>query len=327
MTRVLALLVLLAATAAAAENPVELRVATLAPTGSAWAKIMDRGATALAAATSGRVRMRVYYGGVQGDERDVVRKMRLGQLDGAALTAVGLGLIEPQVLILQLPYLFSSEQQLDHVRDALTPDFAARLDAAGFVLVSWGDLGWVHTYFAVDVRNAAELRAVKFAQLADDPISRELFAVLGLNGVPLGIAEIQPALQTGSVQACAGPPLGAVALQWTPRLKSMTDRPASYAIGAMVLKKSAFEKLSPADRELFLIGARLTGAELVASVRRDNERAKNAMRKAGVAVVAVPEEAHALFVAAGKQVWQRLAGKLYPPELLARVVQLVAERP
>jgi glycerate-2-kinase/TRAP-type C4-dicarboxylate transport system substrate-binding protein len=325
MTRALALL-LLAASSAAAE-PVELRVATLAPAGSAWARIMEQGAARLAEETAGRARMRFYFGGAQGDERDVVRKMRLGQLDGAALTAVGLGLIHPDVLVLQLPYLFSSERQLDRTRDAVTPELARGFAEAGFVLLAWGDLGWVHTFSTVEIKTAADLRAVRFAQLADDPISRELYAVLGLNGVPLAIPEILPALQTGSVQACAGPPLGAVALQWYPRLRFMTDRPASYAIGALVLTRRSFERLAPADRELLLAGARQTGAELVASVRRDNERAKNAIRKAGVAVVAVPDDAHALFALAGRQVWQRLAGKLYPRELLDRVVRLAAEPP
>jgi TRAP-type transport system periplasmic protein len=305
--------------------PVELRLATLAPAGSAWAKIMEEGGARLAAETAGRARLRIYFGGVQGDERDVVRKMKLGQLDGAALTAVGLGMISSEILVLQLPYLFSSEKQLDHVRDVIGPELAAHLEDAGFVLVSWGDVGWVHSYFSVEIKTAEDLGKVKFAQWVDDPISREMFAVLGVNGVPMGITDILPALQTGAVQACAGPPLAAVAFQWYPRLKYITDKPASYAIGALVLRKSAFEQLAPADRELLLRGARETGAKLVASVRRDNERAKKAMLKAGLTMVTVPDAAQAAFVAAGKQVWTRLAGKLYSKELLERVIRVAAD--
>jgi TRAP-type C4-dicarboxylate transport system substrate-binding protein len=287
---------------------------------------MEEGAARLDRDTGGRVRFRIYFGGAQGDERDVVRKMKLGQLDGAALTAVGLGLIATDVLVLQLPYLFSSEEELDRVREAVAPELEKKLDEAGFVLVSWGDLGWVHTYFTTEIRGAADLAAVKFAQLADDPISRELYAVLGLNGVPLGVNEILPALQTGAVQACAAPPLAAIVLQWYPKLRFMSDRPASYAIGAMVLRKAAFAQLPAAQRELLLRGARETGQKLVASVRRDNERAKKALLKAGLTVVKVPDDAQAALVAAGREVWRRLAGKLYSQALLDRVLGALRAR-
>lgn len=302
------------------ETPVELRIATLAPTGSAWAKIMEEGAARLDRETGGRARLRIYFGGSQGDERDVVRKMKLDQLDGAALTAVGLGLISTDVLVLQLPYLFSSEAELDRVRDAVAPELEKKIDEAGFVLVSWGDLGWVHTYFTTEIKTTADLKAVKFAQLADDPISREMYAALGLNGVPMGVHEILPALQTGAVQACAAPPLAAIVLQWYPKLRFMTDRPATYAIGAMVLRKAAFARLAKSDQELLLRGGRETGEKLVASVRRDNERAKKALLKAGLVVMKVPDDAQAALVAAGRDVWQRLAGKLYARELLERVL-------
>ena len=321
----LSLLALLAISSVARAEPIELRLATLAPNGSAWAKIMQEGEQRLAADTEGRVRFRIYFSGSQGDERDVVRKMKLGQLDGGALTAVGLGMILPEILVLQLPYLFTSEKQLDHVRNVLGPELAKRLDEAGFVLVAWGDVGWVHTYFTVPIAGAGDFQGIKFAQWVDDPISREMYAVLGVNGVPLGIADIRMALQTGSVQACAAPPLAAVALQWYPKLAYMTDRPSSYAIGALILRKPAFERLTPADREVLMAGARMTGSKLVASVRRDNERAKKAILKSGVQMIAVPDDVHERLVGAGKQVWKRLAGKLYSQAFLDRVVALAAE--
>jgi TRAP-type transport system periplasmic protein len=325
MRRVLPLLAVLALAPVARAEPIELRLATLAPNGSSWAKIMQEGDRRLGVATEGRVRFRIYFSGSQGDERDVVRKMKLGQLDGGALTAVGLGMILPEVLVLQLPYLFTSEKQLDHVRDVLTPELTRRLDEAGFVLVAWGDVGWVHTYFTVPVAGAADFKGIEFAQWVDDPISREMLAVLGVNGVPLGIADIRMALQTGAVQACAAPPLAAVALQWYPKLAFMTDRPSSYAIGALVLRKAAFERLTADDRQRLLDGARATGQELVASVRRDNERAKRAISKSGVQMIAVPPDVHERLVGAGKEVWKRLTGKLYSQALLDRVVALAAE--
>jgi TRAP-type C4-dicarboxylate transport system substrate-binding protein len=324
MRAVFLLLVLCASPVVSAE-PVELRIATLAPSGSAWAKIMEEGNSRLSTETEGRARFRIYFNGAQGDERDVVRKMKLGQIDGAALTTVGLGMISPDLLVLQLPYLFQSEKQLDHVRDTLGPEFAKRLDAAGYVLVSWGDVGWVHTFFTADVKSPADVTKAKFAQLADDPISKEMFAALGVNGVPMGIIDIRRELQLGSVQAANAPPLAVVALQWHTALKYMADKPSTYAIGALILRKSAFERMTPADREALLRGAKETGAKLVATVRRDNQRATKALAKAGIVTVVVPDETQARLVAAAAKVRGKLAGKLYSKEILDLVVRTAAE--
>jgi TRAP-type transport system periplasmic protein len=324
---VIRFVVLLSLLAAPAAADVEIRIASLAPAGSSWAKTMSESSTVLEHETEGRVRLKFYFSGSQGDERDVVRKMKLDQLDGAALTAVGLGMIQPDLLVLELPYLFTSDAQVDHVRAKLGPDFEKELADAGYVLVSWGDVGWVHTYFTTEIRTPAELAALRFWEWTDDPISREMLEILGVNGVPLGLPDVLQALQTGTIQACAAPPLAAVALQWYPKLKYMTDRPPAYAIGALVIKKPVLDRLAPGDRERLLRGGRETGARLTAGVRRDNERAKNAMLRSGVVMVHIPDETQARLVAAGKQVWQRLAGKLYSKELLEKVIQAVAEAP
>ena len=327
MIRAVSVLLLLLGCPAIAAADTEIRVATLAPPGSAWAKVMDAGNKRLVTETGGRVRMRIYFGGQQGDERDVVRKMKLGQLDGAALTAVGLGLIQPDILVLQLPYLFSSDRQIDHVRAVLGPDFARELEAAGYVLVSWGDVGWSYTYSTVKIDTREALAAAKVWQWIDDPIVREYFSIIGVNGVPLGLPDVLPALQTGAIQACYGPPLAAVALQWYSKIKYMTDRPSGYGVGAFVIRKEIFETLSAADREIMLVGGRETGAQLSALVRRDNERARSAMTKAGIETVHVSDVAQLALAAAGRVVWDRLAGKLYSKELLEKVLRTVADTP
>jgi TRAP-type C4-dicarboxylate transport system substrate-binding protein len=316
-----------AATATTAEAQTEIKVATLAPAGSAWARIMADGATQLEAATQGRVKLHYYFSGSQGDERDVVRKMKLGQLDGAALTAVGLGLIQPDVLVLQLPFMFKNDKQIDQVREKLGPDFEKEFTDAGYTLVSWGDVGWVVSYSQVNVTTLAELQKVKTWVWVDDPIVRDYFTVLGVNAVPLGVPEVLTSLETGAVQAVYGPPLAALALQWYTKVKYMTDQEAGYGVGAMVVRKEVMDKLSPADRAIFLQGGKVVGQQLLASVRRDNARAKAAMLKAGIQVIHVPDDARMFFEVAGKQVWDRLAGKVYSKEWLEKVKKTVAETP
>jgi len=323
----IACLALLFSSLAIAEEPVEIKIATLAPYGSAWAKIMEEGGRRLETETQGRVKLRYYFSGSQGDERDVVRKMKLDQLDGAALTAVGLGILSPSVFVLELPYLFTTDQQIDHVRDKLGAELESDLEKAGYVLISWGDVGWVHSFFTVELKSPSDLGKIKFWEWTDDPISREMFKILGVNAVPLGVPEVLQALQTNSIQALSAPPLAAVALQWYTKLKFMTDRPPSYAVGALVVKKAVLARLTPADREVLLRSGREMGVKLTAAVRRDGERATKAMVKSGIVLIHVPDDAQAKLVAAGKEVWTRLAGKLYSKELLDRVIAAAAEVP
>lgn len=309
---------------------VEVKIATLAPDGSAWAKIMVEGGKKIAERTAGRVTVKYFFSGSQGDERDVVRKMKLGQIDGAALTAVGLGLIKGDVRVLELPFLFKNDKELDYVRAKMAPDFERQFDEAGYVLLAWGDVGWTHLYTNTQVHTRADLNKTKMWAWTDDPIVRTFFKRLGVNGVPLGVPDVLTSLQTGTIDACYGSPLAAVALQWYTKVKFATDTPINYAIGALVVRKEVFLKLSPEDQ----LAVRQSGTEmnqkLMATVRKDNERAAKAMQRSGVQFVSVPAELVAELEREGQGVWTDLAGapgrdKLYSDELLAKVKKYVAE--
>lgn len=311
-------LVLLLATPALAT---ELKIASLAPKGSAWAKIMEKSAKELEKATEGRVKMKFFFSGQQGDERDVVAKMNLGQIDGAALTAVGLGLIKPDVRVLELPFLFKNEKELDYVRTKMAADFEAQFEGAGYKLIAWGDVGWIHLFTNIEVKSRADLSKTKMWAWTDDPIVRDLFKRLGVNGVPLGVPDVLPNLQTGVIDACYGSPLVAIALQWYTKIKFATAEPMSYAIGAYLIRKDVFDKLDPADQKLLIENGAVTGKGLMKMIRKDNERAKKAMIAQGITFVATPAAMVADFEKEAQAVWQSQAGKLYSKELLAKVLK------
>jgi TRAP-type transport system periplasmic protein len=312
--------------APAAASAAEIKIATLAPDGSAWAKIMAEGGKKIGEKTGGRVTVKYFFSGSQGDERDVVRKMKLGQIDGSALTAVGLGLIKGDVRILELPFLFKNDKELDFVRDKMKADFEKQFDEAGYTLLAWGDVGWVHLYSNIPVTSRAELAKTKMWAWTDDPIVRAFFKRLGVNGVPLGVPDVLPSLQTGAIDACYGSPLAAVALQWYSKVKFSTDVAISYSIGALVVRKEVFSKLSPEDQKAVReVGAEM-GQKLMDSVRRDNSRAEKAMQKSGVQTVPSPPALVADFEKEGQAVWGDLSGgKLYSSELLDKVKKYVAE--
>jgi TRAP-type C4-dicarboxylate transport system substrate-binding protein len=318
---------IIAAARPARADGVELKIATLAPAGSAWAKIMADGGVAIDQKTAGRVKVKYYFSGAQGDERDVVRKMKLKQLDGAAVTAVGLGMIGPDVRVLELPYLVNDEQQLDHVRGKMQPDFEKQLDAAGYVLLAWGDVGWVHLYSNIPITSKADLQKVKMWVWSDDPIRREFFKRLGVNTVPLGVPEVLTSLQSGAVDACYGSPLAALALQWYTKVKYATEEQIAYTVGALVVRKEVFAKLSPEDQKTVRALGTEMGEKLMKSVRSDNERAVAAMKKAGVQFQPTSPELKEELKKAGMETWDALAGggKVYSTETLAKAKKLAGE--
>jgi TRAP-type C4-dicarboxylate transport system substrate-binding protein len=308
------------AAAAAPPASVELKIATLAPRNSAWAKAMDDGARQADAKTTGRVKLRYFYAGQQGDERDMVRKMAAGQLDGAVLTAVGMGIIVPEVRVLELPTLFRSVEELDAVRDALTPTFEKRFADKGYILVSWGDVGWIHTFSTQKYDTLEKMKQAKVWVWTDDPLTRAMQQRLGINGIPLALPAVLSALQTGAIDTCAASPLAAIALQWYTKIKYASDTPVSYAIGGFIIRKDVFAMLSAEDQKAFLDGARANARTIIAGIRKDNERAKVAMKKSGVVFVPVPPDVQKAFVVAAEAVWKDLVGKQYDQALLDEVL-------
>jgi TRAP-type transport system periplasmic protein len=303
-----------------AASALEIKVATLAPRNSAWAKAMEEGGRLADSSTAGRLTLKFFFSGQQGDERDMVRKMQSGAIDGAVLTAVGLGMIVPEIRVLELPTMFATTDELDKVREVMTPRFEKLLAEKGYVLMSWGDVGWVHTFGTRMLTTLADMRTAKAWVWTDDPITRAMLKRLGINAVPMGVPQVLTGLSTGQIDSCYGSPLAAVALQWYTKLKFASDRPLSYAIGGFIVRKDVYDKLSPADQKAFLDGARQNSKKIIAGVRKDNDRAKKAMIKSGVQFVVPPPDTLKAFEEAARGVWKDLIGVLYDQKLLDEVV-------
>jgi TRAP-type C4-dicarboxylate transport system substrate-binding protein len=321
-TRLLLTSLVVAATAgtAAAEN-VEVRLATLAPEGSAWMKVLSKGAAEIDTKTEGRVKVKYYAGGVQGDERDAVRKMNLGQLDGAAVTSVGLSMIDESIRVLELPRLFESVEELDYVADKMWPYFVDKFEKKGYKLGDRGDVGWIYFMSKNEVKSVADLKAQKVWMWGDDQLVRAMYKALGVSGVPLGVPEVEPALTTGRINACYGSPLAAVALQWNTKIKYMTSMPMSFAIGATVLKKDVYAKVSADDVKLVTKITKGMQKVLRKEIRKSNENSKKTMMRKGVKVTETPADMAAEFDKAAKQVWGDLTGKLYSKAELEMVLK------
>jgi TRAP-type C4-dicarboxylate transport system substrate-binding protein len=301
-----------------------LKIATLAPEGSAWMKLFGDWKAAVEKRTAGQVKLKFYAGGVAGDERDVVRKMRLGQMSGAAITAVGLGLIQPDVRVLEIPFLFKDESALDLVRSTLDGEFRKKFEDKGYELLAWGDVGPVRLLSNVPLREKADLQKMKMWVWSDDPLSARLYQRLGINAVPLGVPDVLPGLQTGLINACGGSPLAAVALQWHSKVKYATSMVLSYSIGALVLSKKAWDALTAEQRTIVGEESKTLSDNLTRLVRNDNVAALKKMQSQGIEVVPTPEPLLATFRSEAQGASSEMEGKLFGKDFRLRVEQILA---
>ncbi|HET7500878.1 MAG TPA: TRAP transporter substrate-binding protein DctP [Kofleriaceae bacterium] len=322
MTKVLgmcAVAALAMARPARADN-IELRIASLAPSGSPWMEVLDKAASEAKDKTAGRVTLKYFEGGQQGDERDFVRKINLGQLDGAAVTAIGLGMIDESIRVLELPMMFQSVEELDYVADKLWPYFQKKFEAKGFKLNDRAEVGWIYFMSKNKVEKIADLQGQKLWMWGDDQLVGALFKKLALNGVPLGVPEVDAALTSGKIDACYTSPVAAVALQWYSKVKFMTSMPMSFAIGATVVSTKAYKKLAPEDAKLLEDITRANSRKLRKVIRKANEDAKATMSRKGITVVQTPVAMVDEFTRKSMEMWNELAGKIYSKEELKMVL-------
>jgi TRAP-type C4-dicarboxylate transport system substrate-binding protein len=306
---------------AAHADGTELRIASLAPSGSPWMDVLNKAAGDVKDKTAGRVTFKYFEGGQQGDEKDFVRKMQGGQLDGAAVTAIGLSMIDESIRVLELPMMFQNVDELDYVADKMWPMFQARFAKKGFKLADRGEVGWIYFLSKDKVESIDNLKGMKLWQWGDDSLVASMFKKFKLTGVPLGVPEVDAALTSGRINACYGSPVAAVALQWYTKVKFMTSMPMSFAIGATVITNDAWKKLSPEDQKTLDELGRKSSAKLRRTIRKANEDSKDTMTRKGVTIVTTPQAMVDEFTKGSLDVWKELVGKVYSQEDLDTVIK------
>ncbi len=303
-----------------------IKFSTLAPEGSSWMKSLRQFSGEIKKATDGNVSFKFYPGGVSGDEKDVIRKMRIGQLHGAGFTGVGLGAILPEVRVLDLPFLFHSDKEIEHVYKAMNDYFVERFDEKGYVLLGWVPVGWIHFLSQKPIKTVADLRASKPWLWEGDPLVDKAYEGMDVQPIPLSITDVLLSLQTGMVDTVYSSTQGALVLQWFTKVKHITRLRMGYATGGVLISKKKFKKLPPVYQEaLKKIGSeRLTGLATV--IRKDNLKAEKVLENNGIKWVPQPDpSAMKQFQQAGVIARQKLSGKLFSPELLNKVLRHLEE--
>jgi TRAP-type C4-dicarboxylate transport system substrate-binding protein len=299
----------------------ELRIATLAPKGSPWMIVLDKAAGEIKEKTGGRVTLKYFEGGQQGDERDAVRKVEGGQLDGAAVTSIGLSMIDESIRVLELPRLFATAEEVDYVADRMWPYFQKKFEKKGWRLNDRGEVGWIHFLSKNALTSMDALKKEKIWQWGDDKLVKAMFGKLGLNGVPLGVPEVDSSLTSGRIQAAYGSPVAAVALQWYSKIKFMSSMPMSFGIGATVVRIKSLEKISAEDQKTIEEIGKSAAKKLRKTIRKANADAKTTMTRKGVQLSETPAVVIKAFDDAAKAVWAEMTDKMYSKAELDMVIK------
>jgi TRAP-type C4-dicarboxylate transport system substrate-binding protein len=325
--RFLCLLPLLGAlTLQAAERAVRVNLGTLAPRGSSFHQALQAMGEQWRQAPGGGVRLVIYPDGTQGGEADMVRLMRLGSLHAGLLSAVGLAEIEPGVGGLQnIPMGFRTLAEFEYVNEKLRPMLEKRLAEKGFVVLFWGDAGWVRYFSTKPMLVPDDLKKNKVFVWAGNPDQVDIMKKAGYKPVPLETADIVSGLTTGLITAVTVPPIIALVGGFEKRAPHMIDLNWAPLVGACVIKKNLWDKLPGPTREAMLKAAAEAGKQIRASNRKESEEAVEKMKKNGLTVHTVSPEVEAKWRAAAEEVYPQIRGRIVPADIFDEAIRLLKE--
>ena len=304
----------------------KIKFASLAPDGSTWMNVMRELDQAIRDETNGEVGFRIYPGGIAGDEKDVLRKIRLGQLHSAGFTGVGLGEIFSEVRIFDSPFLFRNYEEVDFIQQKFFEEFAKGFEKKGFILLGWADVGFVYVFSNSPVKKLEDMKNVKMWMWEGDFVAEATFKALSINPIPLSVINVMTALQTGMVNGVYISPLAIIALQWFTKVKYMMEISLADAAGAVLISKKMFNKLPAKYQKILLANSKKYLTQLMKLSREENQRSIETLKQNGIKLVPPPPATEMTqFYNAGEKARRLMAGKLYSLELVEEVENALIE--
>lgn len=304
----------------------QIKFASLAPDGSTWMKVMRELDETMREKTNGEVGFRFYPGGVAGDEKDVLRKIRLGQLHSAGFTGVGLGEIYPEVRILDSPFLGRNYEEVDYIANKFYDKFAAGFEENGYILLGWADVGFVYVFTNTPVHTLDDMKNVKMWMWEGDPVAEATFKAMGVNPIPLSVIDVMMALQTKMVDGVYISPMAMIALQWFTEVKYMMEVPLTNSSGAVLISKRMFDKMPETYQAILKEESQKYFKKLMRLSRKENIESIETLKENGIQMVPPPPANEMkFFYEKGKEARRLLAGELYTMELVEDVEKALAD--
>lgn len=306
-----------------------LKFGALSPEGTSYMKIANQLKNDFENYTKGKVKIVWYAGGVMGDEPEMVKKIRMGQLHGGGFTGYGLGIIEGTIRMFELPGLFRDYDEFFYVKEKFEPEIKEMFRKKGFELLAYFPIGFIYIFSQKEITKLDDFKGVKLWVWAGDPLAGEVAQALKgyAQLVNLSIADVLTGLQTGMINAFYNLPYGAMALQWTNHIKYMLDYPVTLATGGVVVSSRAFKKLTEDQRKYLekLISERFKEAS--ESLVKENEKAVEGFKKKGIKFTRVDENSPEIkkFQDIFKKVHEKFKGKLYSPQMYDRLIKTIEE--
>ena len=304
--------------ALAADKP--FRIGTLAPKNSLYHRQLLEVGEAWRAAQGGNAKYVVFPDGSQGGEAELARRMRIGQLQGALLSVVGLNEIEPSISALQsMPLLFKSWEEVDYVREKMRPAMEKKFLDKGFIVLAWGDAGWVRFFSKEPVFRPDDFKKMKFFSFAGESEQQEIMKSLGYTPVPLETADILPAIQTGMINVVPSTPYFALATQVFNTAPNMLEINWAPIVGALVVTQKAWDDMTPAGQQALKAAGEKAGAQIRNKARQEVEEAVDAMKKRGLVVNKPNAEQQREWNDLAEKLYLRIRGNLVPAETFDEV--------
>jgi len=307
------------------EAKVIYKMGTLAPEGSSWLETWYKIVKDIEESSNGKISIKTYPGGIMGDEPDMVRKLRLGQLQIGGFTVNGIYATAPEMLVLELPFLFEDYDEIDYVREKMFTKFKKIFEEKGYILLAWLDQGLIKIYTKRATSSFEDLKKQKMWVWAGEPVAIETFKVLGIPTISTPVPEVLSSLQTGLVDAIYTSPLACVALQWYTQINYILDVDMRYEPAVVIENKKAWDETPKEMRGLVEKANEKYIKDFIKQVRREQMVSIKGMLDYGVKIQKLKGEEIEMIKENSRLAWYNLAGKLYPKELLDEVIRYIDE--
>jgi TRAP-type transport system periplasmic protein len=275
---------------------ITIKLSSGAPESSPWGMALNRLAADWSRISNGQVTVQIYHNGIAGDEPDVVRKMRIGQIQAGIFTSNGLGILSDEVMTFSMPFLIRTDEELEYVLRMVEDDLSASIEQNRFHVIAWSKGGWINIFSASPLRTPSDLRNVRLAATADNQELLQAFRLMGYQAIPVTRNELLTSLNSGMVDAFYSSPIAAAGFQWFARAPQMLDLPIAPFLGGLIISERAWRRVPDNLKPRLVESARRHVASLDTTMEDLESEAVDTMGRYGLQVVNLTDEERALWI-------------------------------